>query len=301
MASEKHRGLIQSVLTLILVSLVAIASLGVYSFFSEQFQIFFGLSKGLADGLSLFLFSVVLGAVAVVGYQLIILNFVKMFEDVKLSLINMILGAFTFLIVSALLFSSALSLPLTPFIKNTLSSSLFINNLTVSLQSLESTQRRLVTMPNNNLINFITVSPKTEDKIEIPTNGKFVANNERINEVKEGVNQLRKSMNVIELSLDGDSSIVAQNLAQLMSQNGILSRDQISGSTPYDILAGYRIKYTMAYYIPLYAQNVSLGLNGLSQVPDYKRELISPSYTNIGIGVVDLEEQGLVISLILTN
>ncbi len=300
-ASERQRTFLQSVLTFLLSAGVIFISLWSYWILSEFIQLQFFATKGFADGISFLTILLILGGMAVVGYRLLLLNIDAHLEEIKLPILNILFGSITFIIIVAALSAVTLSFPLTPFIKRNVSSSNILNILAVNLQSVESTQRRLISSPSYSLMNFLTINPQGEDSVNIPSGELHATNVEEAENLIEQINTYRESASVSKLTFSEDLSRIAQTLTYNISQTQTLSRSQVNGSTPFDLLAQARIPYSTAYFIPFHSQSSTLGFNGMIQTSEYRQAIVSPSYANMGVGVVKIKEHGYVFTILLSN
>ncbi len=299
--SERQRYFVRSLLTFLLTGLVAMFSLMLYKHIASFLQLYLSFSKGLADGLGFLVLAFLLTGIAFICYRLILLNVQQELLQLRIWPGTLLAGTGTFIIIVTCVATVFLSLPVTEFIKNSISRSIVVNGLVIGLQSVESTQNRILGRPLFSLFNFLVPDPTHTEEAPIQSHGSLILIQTEATALFEHINTERQKKNVLPLSIDKDITFVAGTLAQGISANQILSREEVNGSTPFDLLAQSRIQYKTAYFIPIYAQNAGIAFHGVQQIPVYYQQLLSAQYSRIGIGAVELNEQGYVFSILVVD
>ncbi|HRN96822.1 MAG TPA: hypothetical protein PLD54_05240, partial [Candidatus Levybacteria bacterium] len=111
----------------------------------------------------------------------------------------------------------------------------------------------------------------------------------------------RGSVGAVPLSEHELASRVAQALALRMATAQQLSRTDIEGNTPFDLLEQARAVYSQAYFMSGQAQSIQIAVQGLEQIPQYSSQMTSGYYSAVGVGIVSLKEHGYIVTLLFIN
>jgi uncharacterized protein YkwD len=300
-ASEKNREFVKSLIITIVICFIWGISLLAYAPLSVFLQGIFVSSKGVNDGFSVLLVTGVLGAIMAIAYRLVIINGDQDLFTKKIPLINIILGGITFCIITSILVATLLSFPLTPFIKSTIGESIVLTSLNSYTQALESREQKLIGKDSLSTLNFLTVDPEGVQDTYISRGPLFSPDETENAMILNQVNHIRDRAGVPDVQRSESASEVAQVLGLKMASTNKLSRTNISGSTPFDLLAQSSTIYTQAYFMVAQAQTKQIAIQGFEQIPQYRLEITSPRYTQVGISSISLKEHGYLVTLFFTD
>lgn len=299
-ASEKQLGVFRSILVLVLVLIVWGAGVVLYSPISAVIQNAGLFSKGAADGTAVLLVVVAIGAVAVVAYRLLTLNSDQELLDKKIPIFDAIFNAMTFLIIVSTVVTLLLSFPLTVFIKNVINESVTLSYLSSVSQAADSIQQKMFRREDVSTLNFLTVSNISESQ-PISRGMRYGVNPDLSSQALKEINRIRTKNGVRPVEERKTLSEVAQVLSLRMVTINTLSRSEIDGRTPFDLLAETNAVYSNAYFMTAQAQSIEIALQGLQQIPQYEQQILDEDYTSVGVSVVSLNEYGYIVSLLFTQ
>lgn len=125
-----------------------------------------------------------------------------------------------------------------------------------------------------------TTTPKTPDT---KTNTNALTDVEQ--QMLKLVNEARSQNNLPPLKADVELSNVARIKSQDMIDNNYFSHNSPKYGNPFDMLKAFGIKYTQAGENIAGNQNVQNAHNSLMNSPGHRKNILSPNYTHIGIGI----------------
>lgn len=99
------------------------------------------------------------------------------------------------------------------------------------------------------------------------------------------INEARAQNNVPALSIDMQVTNVARLKSQDMIDNNYFSHNSPKYGSPFDMMKSFGIKYTQAGENIAGNQNVQNAHNALMNSPGHRKNILSPDYTHIGIGI----------------
>jgi uncharacterized protein YkwD len=140
-------------------------------------------------------------------------------------------------------------------------------------------------------INFLTIKPQSNETIDLG----FKANSSQLHsdETSEEtllnlVNKERTSRGLHALKLDTSLRSLARNYAVEMLENGFFAHvSQVDGSSPGDRANRANIEYTVLGENLAYAPDVYIAHQGLMNSEGHRKNILSPEYGRVGIGVID--------------
>lgn len=209
---------------------------------------------------------------------------VKTFDKI----LGIIPGVFSALVLLAFFVTLIVVLPLSPFLKNSLSSSKLGNLIAAKTQGFEKNLNEVFGGAVNETINFLTVEPKSNQIIRFNfKTSKFLIDLSSEEKMLEMVNQERASRGFKPLVFDNKLRDVGRTHCEDMFEKGYFSHYTPEGLSPFDRMGQVDIFYVYAGENLAFSQNVTLAMNGFMQSPGHKANILSPNFGKVGIGVID--------------
>lgn len=287
-----NNGFISSGFDLLGLFFSLIISLNFFPFFAKLLVINFSLSKGLSKALGFFIAWVVSEIVFFMIVKLILKAVPQRLHQHKF---NKILGFIPALIEGAVFFTFAVTLifafPVKGSIKNDVLRSKTAQPLITLSQSLES---RLKTIFNDAIVetlNFLTIKQNSDKKVDLGF--KLAEKDLKKDMVAEItmfnlVNKERKSQGFKSLRFDEDLRKAAQEYGQQMFLHGFFSHySAVDGASPAERLDRHAIKYVVTGENLAYAPDVQIAHTGLMNSEGHRKNILSPEFGKVGIGVID--------------
>lgn len=208
-------------------------------------------------------------------------------------LIDKLLGAFTSTLSGVLLASfiltMAITLPLSSFVKHSISSSKIAGVLTSNTQNLSGTINSVFGGAINETLSFLTIEPKSNQSVDL----NFKTNDIKVDEIAEAqmfgmVNKERESRGIKPLSQGSKVLVsVARAHCEDMFKRGYFSHYTPEGLSPFDRMTNAGITFLAAGENLALAPNVDLAMRGLMQSPGHRENILSTDFGRLGVGVID--------------
>lgn len=281
-----------------------VVALKLYSFLGIFLFKTFSLPHGISNALAFFVVALLSEAIFSITFRRVSSFFQKLFikpnfEEEKPSVIsawgitlNRFFGilpgiASAFVLLSFLL-ALIISLPLSPILKKTITSSTVGNYLVSNTQSFEKTINSVFGGAVNETLNFLTIEPKSEEFVNLNfKTSKLSVDEEAEDQMLAMVNKERANNGVGPLVFDEKLQEVARSHAKDMFKRGYFSHDSPDGVSPFDRMAQAGISFNFAGENLALAPNVVLAMQGLMQSPGHRANILSPNFGRVGIGVID--------------
>jgi len=287
-------GFINSLLDLVAFIISFSSGLFFYSFFGKLLESNFSIPVGFSNAIGFFIAAFVSEIIASLFLNKYALDFVIKVKKNRLSaFLEAFLGGF-FSFISGLLLVSflltmAISLPLSPFIKKSVSSSKIAKNLTANTQGLAKTINSVFGGAVNETLTFLTVEPKGNESVSL----NFKTEDFKIDEIAEkemfnDVNRERTTRGIRALEVGSQALInVARSHCEDMFRRGYFSHYSPEGLSPFDRITNAGIAFSYAGENLALAPNNQLAMQGLMQSPGHKENILQPNFGHIGVGVID--------------
>lgn len=260
-----------------------------YSFLASFLVSRFSIPQGFANAIGFF----IIVFVSEVVINIFLRHLVKYFPKHKIfQFINKHFGFIPGLLSAALLlsflFTLVISLPFSPVLKNSISSSRIGNLLLFNTQFLEKKLNAVFGGAISETLNFLTIEPESNEFVRL----NFKTKDYKIDEVAETrmlemLNKERTERGLGALSMDGALRTVARLHSEDMLAKGYFSHYSPEGTSPFDRMASFHIAFTYAGENLALAPNVELAMQGLMNSPGHKANILSPDFRKVGIGIVD--------------
>lgn len=288
-------GFIASLLDLIGFVLSFIIGLKTYSFFSEflikTFSIPPGFSNALGFLIAAFITEIIIGLILRrIVYSRYFSKFT--FKDNLLKnidhLFGLLFGVFSGLILFAFLLTIVIALPVSVFLKHSVSSSVIGNFLVSKTAGFEKDLNNIFGGAISETINFLTVEPGADEIVNLNFKTKnFSIDTTAEQEMFALVNKQRASRGFSATTLDIKLRETARNHCKDMFVRGYFSHYTPEGLSPFDRMAQADITYTYAGENLALAPNVTVAMQGLMQSPGHRANILSANFGKLGAGVID--------------
>ncbi len=288
-------GFIQALLDLISFVLSFIIGLKSYSFLGSLIGKYFSMPSGWSSAIGFliaaFISEIILGAILTkFVYNVFVSRFKikgKFLRDIDYAL-GIISGILSGLILVAFILTIIIALPVSPFLKNSVSTSRIGSFLVTRTQGFDKDINNIFGGAINETLNFLTIEPKSNESINLnfKTNNFSVDKNAE-NQMFNMVNYERTSRGIKALSSNSKLVEVARAHCEDMFKRGYFSHYTPEGLSPFDRMAQSDISFTYAGENLAYAPNVTIAMQGLMQSPGHRANILSTNFGQVGIGVID--------------
>lgn len=195
--------------------------------------------------------------------------------------------ASAFVLLSFLL-TLVITLPFSPFLKKTVSSSLFGNMLTAASQGFERRLSDIFGQAAQETLNVLTVEPKSETAVKLG----FTTTGVSVDEQAESqmlvlLNKERASKGLRPVIADPTLREIARSHAKDMLARGYFSHYTPEGLSPFDRMANGNIRYAAAGENLALAPSVALAMQGFMNSPAHRANILSSEFGKVGIGTID--------------
>lgn len=270
-----------------------VIALNFYTLTSEFLVKQFSLSLGISNALGFFLTA--FAAEMLLAY--IVLLFIRRsFRGVHTNRLfgqmDRITGIFpgiaTALVLIAFFLSIILTLPLSPFLKKSVTDSKIGGYLSVQSLGLEKSINQIFGKAANETLTFLTVAPRSGETVNLRFTTKEAAVDPETEQTMfRFVNEERIKQGLSPLVFDTNLRDLARPHAKDMFERGYFSHNTPDGLSPFDRMAQADIDYTAAGENLALAPSVELAHKGLMESPGHRANILSSDFGRVGIGVMD--------------
>lgn len=203
-------------------------------------------------------------------------------------ILGMIPGLTSAFIILAFLLSVVISLPSSPYLKQLVTESRIGKHLVANAATFEKNLDGIFGGALNETMNFMTVKPSSDETIDL----KFTVGNPSIDIAAEKlmlqlVNKERIANGVQPLVMNETLRTLARAYAKDMFQRGYFSHYNLEGQSPFNRMDADSITYGYAGENLALAPSTELAMQGLMNSPGHRKNILSPNFTKVGIGVMD--------------
>lgn len=179
-------------------------------------------------------------------------------------------------------------LPVSPFLKNALSSAKTGAFLIDRSQIVEHELSNIFGGAATDTLNFFTVEPQGNMSVSLDfTLSKGTVDQNAEKQMLDAVNTERESRGLAALSLDPKLQVLARDYAQYMLAHGYFSHYTPAGLSPFDRMSARDIIFQYAGENLAFSANERLAMQGLMNSKGHRENMLSPNFRRVGIGVVD--------------
>jgi len=230
--------------------------------------------------------------------SVVIYRFFKKIDN-WLGLIPGVISAF---IVLSFILSVVVSLPTSPLIKDLVTGSKIGSKLLANTSFFEKELNGVFGGALSETLNFLTIEPQSDKVINLHfkvKNGTLDAQAEQ--EMFKKVNTERAKAGVQLLSYEDNLQKVARAHSKDMFERGYFSHYTPEGLSPFDRMSAAGIEFAFAGENLALAPDTDLAMQGLMNSPGHRKNILSPNFNKIGIGVINGGIYGRMYSQEFTN
>lgn len=286
-----NSGLIFTLIELCGFLLSLFISYNTYDFFAGPLAQIFSLPRGYATVLGFFSAWTITELVFFFLAHFLLRNIISKMRnhvvDVALGYtFGLIQGAVVFLFFISLVFGLPVRGSVKQDILNSQVGPFFVNLSRYS----ESRVKEVLGSAANETLNFLTIKPASNESVNL---GFTVAQNQiHFDSFSEQtmftlVNKERRNQGQSSLVFDSRLQTVAENYARFMLVNGFFSHTSLDETTAADRVQKAGINYTQLGENLAFAPDVYIAHQGLMNSPGHRRNILSPDFGKVGIGVAD--------------
>lgn len=264
------------------------------------------ISKSLADALSFFIVWIISEAVFFIIIKFILKKVPQKFIKKR---INKILGVFPGAAKGVVIFIFILTfifaLPATDNIKKAIMNSKTGPPLINISQKVESSLKNIFQDAVSETLNFITIKQNSKTKIDLGF--KLSKNNLKKDAVSETamfnlINKERRIKGFTSLKFDQQLTNTARQYAEEILTTGSFSHySSKDNASPAQRLDRHAVQYEITGENLALAANVQIAHNGLMNSKGHRKNILSPDFCRVGIGVIDAGILGKIFVQEFTN
>lgn len=197
-------------------------------------------------------------------------------------------GFLSAVVLLTFVLTMVVALPLSPFLKNSVSTSRLGEPLVSSITGLDKNINNVFGGAVNDALTFLTVEPKSQELLKL----NFSTDNIRPDAPAEAemlalVNKERKISNEELLVEDVTLRGTARKHCSDMFVRGYFSHYTPEGKSPFDRMAEDNISFKFAGENLALAPNADLAMQGFINSPGHRENILSKNFRKVGIGVID--------------
>ena len=302
-------GFIASLLDLIGFVSSFIIGLKTYSIFAQALTKIFSMPPGFSNALGFLIAAFI--AEIIIGLILRKIVYSKYFSKITFkgtllknidNLLGLLFGIFSGLILFAFLLTIVIALPVSVFLKHSVSSSKIGNFLVSKTAGFEKDLNNVFGGAINETINFLTVEPGANEIVNLNFKTRNFSADPSSEQAMFGlVNNERTSKGLKALAVDNKLREVARDHCRDMFAHGYFSHYTLEGLSPFDRMAQADISFTYAGENLALAPNVTVSIQGLMQSPGHRANILSANFGKVGIGAIDGGMYGIMFSQEFTD
>lgn len=273
-----------------------IVALKLYGFVASLLTNAFSLPVGFANAGGFFLTALITEIILSILFRKLLSRapsfrpdnaFYRFFKKIN-NISGLVPGAISAFIVLSFIFSVIVSLPSSPLIKNMVTGSKIGSRLIANTSFFENRLNDVFGGALSETLNFLTVEPQSDKTVSLHfkvQNGKVDAAAEQ--EMYRAVNTERAKAGVQLLAFDNSLRDVARAHSQDMFERGYFSHYTPEGLSPFDRMDDFGIEYRFAGENLALAPSTELAMQGLMNSTGHRKNILSPNFGKVGVGVID--------------
>jgi uncharacterized protein YkwD len=257
----------------------------------ETFSITQGFSNAIGFFIVAFLSEIVIGLIMrkFLNRKILATYYLK-FSVIKITnkFLGIVPGIFSGLVLLAFLLTLVVALPLSAFIKQSVTSSKVGKELVRKTQGFEKELNNVFGGAVSETLNFLTVAPQSSERVDLH----FQVRNFSIDRNSEQamlvvVNQERAKQGIAQVVFDEQLAQVGRNHCKDMFKRGYFSHNTLESLSPFDRMLNAGVSFTYAGENLALAPDVSLAMQGLMDSRGHRENILSPNFGKLGVGVID--------------
>lgn len=265
-----------------------------YNVFGDALVTYLNIPKGFGNALGFFIGAFICEIVLTIIFRTALIPFIlrklesleypKQFERVT----GIIPGVFSAIVLMAFVLTMIVSLPLSPFLKNSVSASKIGEPLVSNIQGFDKKINNVFGGAVSDALTFLTVEPKSDELLQL----NFSTSNVKVDRASELemlalLNKEREKAGLDSVREDPSLREVARSHCKDMLNRGYFSHYTPEGKTPFDRMAENDIDFQYAGENIALAPNTKLAMQGFINSPGHKANMLSKNFGTVGIGVID--------------
>lgn len=209
-----------------------------------------------------------------------------------LQTVNRVFGFFpgiaSAMILLSFLLTMIISLPFSPFLKQSVSASRLGSGLVAHAQGFEKDLNTVFGGAVSETLNFLTVKPQSDETVNLNFKTTQVTlDTASEQQMLSAVNKEREEKGQDPLVMNKSLRFLAREYAKDMLARGYFSHYSPEGTSPFDRMDNAGISYTSAGENLALAPDTDLAMQGLLKSPGHRANILSENYAKVGIGVID--------------
>lgn len=286
---EAEVGIIRSFFNFLSIIIAFFSGIAFYSVISEFFISKFSMTKGLSDALGFLFVAVVIWIITSSLLDAIRTTFPPFKIHKAINFIGgFIFGFLSYFLIASFLFSFLMSFPLSKSLKDKMRESFSAKYLVLRTNTIESNIKNIFGGAIEDSMSFLTVEPDSNSLIALNfRTNKFSTDHRAEKEMFALINQERKKRGIVELIFDEKLAEVGRKHGVDMLLRGYFSHNTPEGITPFDRMDNEGIVYTYAGENLAFAQDTGIAMDGLMKSTGHKKNILSPNFGKVGVGVID--------------
>jgi len=280
-----------------LISFITVFFIGLvlYSFFGRILVQLISISPGFANAIGFFIAAFV--AEIIFGIVVKKIVFAKMlknfslqtdFEKYLYSFLGIIPAVFSAFILVSFILTMVLSLPLSGFLKKSVTDSRLGSKTVINTQGFAKQINSVFGGAVSEGIAFFTVEPKSNESVNLnfKTN-QLSADKTAETKMLNMINEEREKRGLGKLVFSQSLTQVGRRHCEDMFKRGYFSHYTPEGLSPFDRMAQADIPFEYAGENLALAPNTELAMQGLMGSPGHKANILGENFGKLGIGVID--------------
>lgn len=269
--------------------------LSFYAFFAKVLIQGLSISPGFASAIGFFIAA--FSAEIVVGFFIKQMFFSPILKELKIetnfekrlfSILGILPSVFSAFILISFILTMILTLPLSAFLKRSVTNSRLGGRMVVNTQGLAKQINNVFGGAVNEGLAFFTVEPKSNESVNLNFKTDKISEDKNAEKrMLDLVNQERVNKGLGKLTMDNSLTDVGRGHCEDMFKRGYFSHYTPEGLSPFDRMAQADISFNYAGENLALAPNTDLAMQGLMESPGHRANILSSNFGTVGIGVID--------------
>lgn len=206
------------------------------------------------------------------------------------------------IILISFILTLILGLPVSPSIKNNISSSKIGGFIVNQTSGFEKALNDAFGGLAQDALNYQTIEPGSNERVSLPkTSGQLSIDMASENEMFKAVNGERAKAGVHPLTWVPKITVVARNYARYMWENNYFGHISPTGQNVGDRLTGAGIMFTLAGENLALAPTEPIAMTGLMNSEGHRENILDSKFNRVGIGVIDNGYYGKIFVQVFTD
>lgn len=274
--------------------LAFIFALTFYDVFALLLTSNFPIPAGFANGLGFFIAAILAEVVLSYLFRKLVVPFLdEKTKEMNFSseldkYLGVIPGILSAVVLLSFIFTLIVAFPFSPFLSKSISSSKLGNPLVSNIQGLDKELNKVFGGTVNDALTFFTVEPKSDEVLKLNfSTSNITPDPESESEMLTLVNQEREKAGLEPVEVNEVLIQTARKHCSDMFDRGYFSHYTPEGKSPFDRMAEDNVRFTSAGENLALAPNADLAMKGLMNSPGHRANILSESFGEVGIGVID--------------